>query len=150
MLQQDRFKSQTGTYALVFECRDTRFVEIGKLGPLKLIPGYYVYVGSAFGTGGIRARMARHLASGRRPHWHVDYIKPHCTLSAIWVEYSVRKCESTWARILLQSEQASIPLFGFGASDTPNASHLFYFSSRPPPALLPATHHIDVQIPATN
>ena len=122
--------NRSGTYLLIFECRRDRPVAVGRLGTLRLTEGIYVYVGSAFGPGGVRARVARHRARSRRPHWHVDYIKPHCTLSEVWVEYSTYKRETAWARILANSHGASIPLVGFGASDAPNDSHLFYFRSR--------------------
>jgi len=40
---------------------------------LALGPGLYVYVGSACGPGGLRARLARHLCGRRRRlHWHID------------------------------------------------------------------------------
>jgi Uri superfamily endonuclease len=48
--------SQTGTYALIFSAFHKRQPEIGKLGTLELKPGFYIYVGSAFGSGGLKAR----------------------------------------------------------------------------------------------
>jgi Uri superfamily endonuclease len=43
------FENRTGIYALVFACKKARTVTIGKLGTLDLHPGYYIYIGSAFG-----------------------------------------------------------------------------------------------------
>jgi Uri superfamily endonuclease len=49
-----------GTYALVFTAKRKKRLIIGKLGTLTLQPGYYVYVGSAFGPGGLKARIGHH------------------------------------------------------------------------------------------
>ena len=38
-------------------------VPIGKLGVLHMLPGIYVYVGSALGPGGLAARIERHALS---------------------------------------------------------------------------------------
>jgi len=47
-------------------------IRVGKLGVLPLQPGFYVYVGSAHGPSGLRARLAHHLGPGSRRHWHID------------------------------------------------------------------------------
>ena len=49
-----------GTYALVFRAKRKRRLIIGKLGTLNLQPGCYVYVGSAFGPDGLKARIGHH------------------------------------------------------------------------------------------
>ncbi len=49
-------------------------LEIGRLGSFNIIPGFYAYVGSAFGPGGLRARIRHHLESVAQPHWHIDYL----------------------------------------------------------------------------
>jgi Uri superfamily endonuclease len=47
-------------------------LEIGRLGVYDIVPGYYAYVGSAFGAGGLRARICHHLEStanyGKQTH----------------------------------------------------------------------------------
>ncbi len=130
------FENRTGTYALVFTCNKTRAVEIGKLGTLNVQPGYYIYIGSAFGPGGIKGRVGHHLRQQPRAHWHVDYLKPHCSLLEIWIEYSDHKHEVQWARSLSECKNTATPMNGFGASDTAAASHLFYLKTRPEPRLL--------------
>ncbi len=47
-----------GNYALLLSCNQNRPVQIGRLGTLQLQPGTYVYVGSAFGPGGLCSRLA--------------------------------------------------------------------------------------------
>ena len=52
--------SQPGLTPYYLEATAIQDVPIGKLGVLHLLPGIYVYVGSAFGPGGIAARVGRH------------------------------------------------------------------------------------------
>jgi len=54
-------KSQPGTYALIIQSDSKTCVQIGRWRQIDLEPGYYFYVGSAFGPGGTRARVLRHL-----------------------------------------------------------------------------------------
>lgn len=53
-----------GTYVLVLRSAVARTVAIGRLGTLPLRPDWYLYVGSAFGPGGLLARVQHH---SRRP-----------------------------------------------------------------------------------
>jgi Uri superfamily endonuclease len=41
---------------------------IGSLGEFDIIPGFYAYVGSAFGSGGLRSRIGHHLESTVERH----------------------------------------------------------------------------------
>jgi Uri superfamily endonuclease len=67
-----------GTYAIVLRSQTLGPVRIGKLGTLRLQEGFYIYVGSAFGPGGLQARIQHHLQRARRPHWHIDYLRAAC------------------------------------------------------------------------
>ena len=49
--------AQPGSYALLLQADRRRTVRIGWLGQLTVEPGCYVYVGSALGPGGVRARV---------------------------------------------------------------------------------------------
>ena len=120
-----------GTYAFVMACSSDQRVEIGKLGGLRTRPGFYVYVGSAFGPGGLRARIAHHLKISARPRWHIDYLRPSMDPSEIWFTYDSRHREHQWAGVLASISGAAIPLSGFGASDCRCKSHLYFFSFRP-------------------
>jgi len=46
-----------GTYVLVMEVGQMRRLAIGRLGNFELVPGFYLYVGSACGAGGLAARL---------------------------------------------------------------------------------------------
>jgi Uri superfamily endonuclease len=46
-----------------------------KTGPETTMPaGAYLYLGSAYGPGGIRARCRRHLTQDKGKRWHVDWL----------------------------------------------------------------------------
>jgi Uri superfamily endonuclease len=93
--------------------------------------GFYVYIGSAFGPGGVRARVAHHCRASDRPHWHIDYLKGVLQLKEIcWTHDPVRR-EHQWAAAVQHQQGASIPLQGFGASDCDCVSHLFFFTVLP-------------------
>ena len=52
-----------GTYVLIASLAQMKRLEIGSLGRQDIVPGFYLYVGSAFGAGGLRARIGHHLES---------------------------------------------------------------------------------------
>ena len=106
-------------------------VEIGKLGQFNIRAGYYVYVGSAFGPGGIRARIAHHLKISERPRWHIDYLRPAMDPIEIWFTFDSRRREHLWAGLLAGHRNATIPVSRFGASDCRCESHLTFFIFRP-------------------
>lgn len=93
--------------------------------------GTYAYVGSAFGPGGVRARVDRHWQGGKARHWHIDYLRPQADLRQVWYTYDTVRRECTWAEVLQAFPHASIPLNGFGASDCDCAAHLIFFPEPP-------------------
>ena len=123
--------SLPGTYALVLSSPSARPIGIGKLGTLNVKPGFYVYVGSAFGPGGLKARLEHHREKSSRPHWHMDYIRRYMRFDAIWYSCDLAKREHQWVKILARTRGATVPLSGFGSSDCRCRSHLFFFKSRP-------------------
>ncbi len=128
---QPLLKAQAGTYALVLVSAKAALVRVGQLGSLQIQPGFYVYIGSALGPGGLPARLAHHLAPSSRPHWHIDYLRAHVTPEEVWYCYDPRPWEHTWAKCLGTLSRASIPLAGFGSSDCACEAHLFLFGSPP-------------------
>ena len=123
--------AKQGTYALILESPSEQLVQIGKLGRLHARPGFYVYVGSAFGPGGLRARIAHHVSISQRPHWHINYLRPFLQLNAVWYTYDAEQQEHQWADTFSSLRGATIPMTGFGASDCSCNSHLIAFSSQP-------------------
>jgi len=49
-------------------------VNVGRLGRVRFPAGWYAYVGSAYGPGGLAARISRHLRPSKPSHWHLDYL----------------------------------------------------------------------------
>jgi len=124
-------KPEGGAYALILFCPRDKLVQIGKLGPLELRRGFYVYVGSAQGPGGVRARVAHHQKVSQRPHWHIDYLRLHARLDRIWYSHDKVRREHQWARFIHALRGASVPMAGFGSSDCKCKTHLFFFTRRP-------------------
>lgn len=122
---------KTGTYILILENLSTQSIQIGKLGILTVNPGFYVYVGSAFGPGGIPARSARHKNRQKRLHWHIDYLRKNSELLEIWFSLDQTRREHQWADIVRQTPGIQLPMHGFGASDCQCPTHLFYSTSKP-------------------
>jgi len=120
-----------GTYALVLSCTSNARIQVGRRGTMQLRCGYYVYVGSALGPGGLRARIAHHQKPSLRPHWHIDYLRAHSRFHCIWFSYDARRREHQWARVMRTVSGARIPLLGFGASDCDCRSHLYLFKHCP-------------------
>jgi len=119
-----------GTYILVLRACSHRSVRIGRLGTMVLEPGYYLYIGSAFGPGGLAARIRHHQRRTRRPHWHVDYLRRHTRLETVWCGHGQR-CEHEWAAAVAALPGASAALAGFGSSDCRCETHLYRFAAVP-------------------
>jgi Uri superfamily endonuclease len=124
---------QEGTYILIAVAQQMKRLEIGRLGTYDVIPGFYAYVGSAFGPGGLRARIYHHLESVAEPHWHIDYLLGHAEPVAVWCVLSSRKLEQGLAELLAQASGFREPIRRFGSSDyrRSRTSHLFYSKRRP-------------------
>ena len=123
-------QARPGTYVLVLSSRLTDLIQIGRLGDLQLRSGFYVYVGSALGPGGVGARLAHHLKPSRRPHWHIDYLRAHSRVEEICYRLDTRHLEHVWAEHIGLAEGAYIPLVGFESTDCGCQSHLFFFERR--------------------
>lgn len=123
-----------GIYLLIMRLdAELADLAIGRLGRYDFAAGYYLYVGSAFGSGGIAARLAHHERADKpRPHWHIDYLRARVALVESWGIVTAARLESCWARRLAELPDMRIPVAGFGASDSDFTSHLLYASRRPP------------------
>jgi len=130
-LSQGRIAGTPGTYALLLRCRRPARLRIGRIGVIRARPGFYVYVGSALGPGGVRARVRHHQRAAGRPHWHIDYVRSRADLVEVWHAHETRRREHQWASIVSELQGASVPLPRFGASDCGCASHLFQFDEQP-------------------
>ncbi|QDT33941.1 GIY-YIG nuclease family protein [Thalassoglobus polymorphus] len=131
-----------GVYVLVFYLpRKTAITFDRKGAQHKFLPGWYLYVGSACGPGGLDRRLARHKrqhADGKRMHWNVDYFREHALLCEIWYsENADSNVEHQWAKALIELPTASVPVAKFGANDCREKcpSHFFHAPDRPSTAV---------------
>ena len=122
-----------GTYVLIASVAQMKRLEIGRLGTFDVVPGFYAYVGSAFGAGGLRARIGHHLESTAAPHWHIDYLLGIAEPIEVWFSTESQKLEHHWAGLLEKATNFRIPIARFGSSDyhRSRSSHLFYTRRRP-------------------
>jgi Uri superfamily endonuclease len=115
-----------GTYVLVFRADFQETIRVGSLGEMSVVPGFYIYVGSALGPGGLRGRLKHHLKPIIHPHWHVDYLRQATVLVDIQYVVSEERLECAWAQQWAALAGVSIPLKKFGASDCNCPAHLFF------------------------
>jgi len=106
-----------GSYALQMVLSAPARMQIGALGEFDFPAGAYLYTGNAFGTGGLRARTSRHLESGRKRHWHIDYLLPHVQISRVYFVCANPPLECAWSQALAELPPACVPVPRFGASD---------------------------------
>lgn len=104
---------------------------IGRLGTFDFMMGWYTYVGSAFGAGGLMGRLKHHFKPVDRPHWHIDYLRQAALLAEVWLSPDAEKHEEEWVEAILSIPGATAPIDGFGASDSQQDTHLCYFDVRP-------------------
>lgn len=109
--------ARPGTYALLFELAQPVEIQAGRLGAIHLPAGFAVYVGSAFGPGGLRARIQRHLRPEKRPHWHIDHLTVLHPPDDWLIDLSGERLECIWAQHLAGLPGAAIIRPGFGSSD---------------------------------
>lgn len=114
-----------GTYALHLHLAQSTFLSVMKLGEYYFPAGEYIYSGSAFGPGGLKARLGRHLSGDGKHHWHIDSLRVHAQVCSYhFVEQAVSEIqhekvplECLWSQALANANQALIPAPEFGASD---------------------------------
>jgi len=130
-----------GCYLLRLHLPKAMKLEVGKAGARLFNAGAYLYVGSAFGPGGVRARLSHHLKVSVRPHWHIDYLRHHAAIDEIWFAETDQRLEHLWAEAVAEIPSCVPVAPGLGASDCSCPTHLFYFSA--PPQLTAFTAVLD-------
>ena len=148
--------AEPGTYALLLKLDRQERLTVGRLGTFDFPAGYYLYVGSALGPGGLRTRLARYWRGSKGPsepeaqraspptvslsnaeqasqkfHWHIDYLLQRARLVEVWGVFSTERLECQWGQVASGLPGARVPVRGFGSSDCRCSAHLIYFSIRP-------------------
>ena len=126
-----------GTYALLLHLPCSISINFSRFGFASFPPGWLIYVGSAFGAGGIRARVGRHLRLNKAQHWHIDWLLPHARICGFWYSTTPTHLECTWCQGLIKLDDATIPLPGFGSGDCQAhcPAHLIALGESPFPRL---------------
>ena len=106
----------TGAYILNLYVPTLLLLPVGRLGKLSIAPGQYHYFGSAYGPGGIRARVARHMrTANKRPHWHIDHLAQAVGVQSAHVFPGGNECDLI--AHFSREHSLSTPFAGFGSSD---------------------------------
>lgn len=121
----------TGTYVLLLHLSSDEAITIGRLGTFDFPAGWYTYIGSAFGAGGLLGRIKHHLQPVQKPHWHIDYLRQKAEIKEIWLSPDTQPREQEWVDLMIAVPGAIALIEGFGASDSRHETHLFYFDVRP-------------------
>lgn len=104
-----------GAYALTIDLPGPLALEIPRFRGACLPAGRYVYCGSAYGPGGLAARIARHRRPEKPRRWHIDHLTAAGRIGAV---VSVPGgCECALVARLLALPGTTVPLTGFGNSD---------------------------------
>jgi Uri superfamily endonuclease len=139
-----------GTYLLVLQLEQALHdLAVGRFGRFAFAAGYYLYVGSALGSGGLAARLRHHLRRDKpRLHWHIDYLRPHARVVETWAVASPTRLECDWCGSLRVAPELTLPIRHFGSRDRGCPGHLFYAPRRPSLSLL--TQSLLVVLPASS
>ena len=122
--------ARAGTYGLVLSSLSRATAAIGRRQQFQIEPGYYIYVGSARGPGGLRARLTRHCRAHKPNHWHIDYLAPYTNPVSVWYRVGPDHVEHQWAATIAAMDgMTGLP--GFGCSDCRCDSHLFHSANHP-------------------
>lgn len=112
-----------GIYVLLMFLSKDKEIEIGSLGNIKFLKGFYVYVGSS--QINLEKRILRHLSKNKKLFWHIDYFLNSKNIKILSIFYKnvekIKECET--AETLNESY---LPIKNFGSSDCKCISHLFY------------------------
>jgi Uri superfamily endonuclease len=89
--------------------------------------GYYFYFGSAKGSGGLQARLLRHISMEKKKFWHIDYLRPYMDfVAAVFTMQTNQEC--VWCQKIQENDAFNVPVQRFGASDCYSSckAHLLY------------------------
>lgn len=116
-----------GAYVLSLALARPLVVTLGGAGH-KLAAGRYLYCGSAYGPGGLRARIARHMRPVKPVRWHIDRLT---TAAGARTRGAFVFPEGNECALALSLSQLPTPIAGFGSSDCRHCrSHLYYWPYR--------------------
>ena len=141
-LSPDDLPANRGAYALILRLARDRSLDIATLGRPVLPAGLYLYAGSAWGPGGIRARVGRHLRHPKARVWHIDHLTEAAEIDRALAFPGATECAIADFVVV---RGAQVPVPGFGASDCRRCeAHLLAVR----PALVKAFEETDESVSA--
>ena len=133
--------SLKGAYALLILLSKPLYRNIGALGFVSLVPGLYLYAGNAYGNGGIRARILRHLRPKKSFHWHVDSFTEYGNIIKILSVPFGQECNLV--KLVQSTTDATNPIPKFGSTDCQNCpSHLLFIPAHKTQFLKKIEHQV--------
>ena len=130
--------ASVGAYALLIRLPRRLKTRIGALRDVNLPIGDYLYLGSAYGPGGLRARLRRHLRADKQLHWHVDFLTTAGAVIGIVAQMDDHECDMV--RRVLHLPGITVPIPGFGNSDCRRCpAHMLAIGSDRKPVLAALT-----------
>lgn len=121
----DTLKGLKGAYLLLIRLDEPHPLRINRLGSHTLVAGTYLYAGSAYGPGGLAARLSRHFRRDKKAHWHIDHMTREASQLTALAIAGGREC--ALVEHLLQNGDAEVAVDGFGSSDCARCrSHLLH------------------------
>ena len=108
-----------GAYLLLIELTKVTDVKLRKMRSASLVPGRYIYAGSAYGPGGLNAELSRHMRRTKVERWHVDQLTKTGACGA-WIFPGCNECD-----LVELNSALPVPIIGFGSTDCKRChSHL--------------------------
>lgn len=107
--------TQAGAYLLLVGLAAPVSVTLAKRPTCRLAAGWYAYAGSAYGPGGIRARVARHFRTDKTVRWHIDQLTQ--VASELWAAPAPGGNECKLLQAMRAEPGIMLSLRGFGSSD---------------------------------
>ena len=115
-----------GIYTLVLLLDRAQDIEVGSLGIVQFVEGYYSYTGSARGPGGLK-RVERHkrvlLGASSVRRWHIDYLLPYASLEEAVITPTSLDLECRIARRIWSDLEV---VSRFGSTDCRCPGHLHF------------------------
>ncbi|MCW9036051.1 MAG: GIY-YIG nuclease family protein [Rhodospirillales bacterium] len=104
-----------GSYLLLIDLEKPLILPQKQFLKTPLESGRYLYAGSAYGPGGLRARVSRHIKKRKPKRWHIDYVTTKSAIKEALIVEDAKECD--FISHLLEIEGIIVPLKGFGSSD---------------------------------
>ncbi|NEW91798.1 GIY-YIG nuclease family protein [Rhodopseudomonas sp. BR0M22] len=118
--------SGPGAYVVAIAIAAPLAIRLGAAASPLLRPGRYLYCGSAYGPGGLPARLGRHFRKDKAIRWHVDQLTTAGEVLGAWAIAGGDECE-----LVARLGFLPVPIEGFGATDCAHCrSHLLRWPSR--------------------